>query len=287
MNRSFRAELTPGNVSPKSRHLPTGALRDFLHARGVFGAKNKNDGLGREITIRFKGKEFRTDIPADKPTIFRNRTMAREFLEDYEPRAGETILYEEVAPLVFEAFLERDAARRQALDKMAGALHEAGSADRMHGADGVPMPPVAEPDQAPALPREADDGKDAIEVDAERIRRWAVARPDQAQFRRDIAKRDGLQCAVTGCDVSEALEAAHLHPRAAGGSDDISNGIILRADLHRLLDAGLLLIDPATTRISISCVIVDTAYRALDGMTIRTGADLSNLRHRETAEVAP
>lgn len=42
------------------------------------------------------------------------------------------------------------------------------------------------------------------------------------------------------------LEAAHIVPVAEQGSDDPSNGILLRADLHRLFDNGLMAINPDT-----------------------------------------
>ncbi len=40
------------------------------------------------------------------------------------------------------------------------------------------------------------------------------------------------------------LDAAHIIPSAFGGNEVIENGLILRADLHRLYDAGAFRIDP-------------------------------------------
>lgn len=65
-------------------------------------------------------------------------------------------------------------------------------------------------------------------------------RPEQEKFRRDLLKAYNGRCAITGCDIEPLLDAAHLRPWRAG--NEISDGILLRVDVHRLLDAGLLTI---------------------------------------------
>jgi putative restriction endonuclease len=47
-------------------------------------------------------------------------------------------------------------------------------------------------------------------------------------------------CAVTQEHSLPAIEAAHIHPYAENGPQDVRNGILLRADLHRLFDQGYL-----------------------------------------------
>ena len=115
----------------------------------------------------------------------------------------------------------------------------------------------------------------------ERIRKWALRelRPDQQEFRRKVAERDGLKCAITGCVIPEVLDAAHLAPRASGGSDDPKNGMILRTDLHRLFDGGLLTIDGKGT-LNISPGVTELDYRRYHGGLLATGADFANLRAR-------
>lgn len=62
---------------------------------------------------------------------------------------------------------------------------------------------------------------------------------DQARFRQMLlATYD--RCALTGEICPEALEAAHIVPVKYGGQEILPNGILLRADLHRIYDA-----DPA------------------------------------------
>lgn len=44
-------------------------------------------------------------------------------------------------------------------------------------------------------------------------------------------------CAITGEETQDALDAAHIVAAADGGLEDPANGILLRADMHRLYDA--------------------------------------------------
>lgn len=60
----------------------------------------------------------------------------------------------------------------------------------------------------------------------------------QAQFRDCLIAEDRC-CCITGETTRESIEAAHIIDAAADGRETIENGILLRADLHRLYDAGL------------------------------------------------
>lgn len=68
----------------------------------------------------------------------------------------------------------------------------------------------------------------------------ARLRPEQIKFRDDLLLAYRRKCAVTDCEVVDALEAAHLVPYCRSGLTDVRNGLLLRADVHRLLDAGLI-----------------------------------------------
>ena len=61
----------------------------------------------------------------------------------------------------------------------------------------------------------------------------------QRRFRDEILACDENRCVLTGEGTARALEAAHLVPARNGENDLQFNGITLRADLHRLFDAGL------------------------------------------------
>jgi hypothetical protein len=59
------------------------------------------------------------------------------------------------------------------------------------------------------------------------------------------------KCAVTGCDVADVLDCAHIIPWKKSETRGVqANFILLRADMHRLFDRGLLVIDPDTLIVS-------------------------------------
>lgn len=64
----------------------------------------------------------------------------------------------------------------------------------------------------------------------------------QTKFRDILLNIDG-RCAISGETTREALEAAHIVDVYNNGTCDPHNGILLRADLHRLFDKNLLLIN--------------------------------------------
>ena len=47
-------------------------------------------------------------------------------------------------------------------------------------------------------------------------------------------------CLLTGCALECCLEAAHVVPVKNGGMESDDNMILLRADMHRLFDSGLI-----------------------------------------------
>ena len=65
-----------------------------------------------------------------------------------------------------------------------------------------------------------------------------------AEFRSMICAYDDSRCVLTGETTIEALDAAHLIPAAEGQNDTPFNGIVLRADLHRLFDTCLFTFGP-------------------------------------------
>ncbi|MDO8388522.1 MAG: DEAD/DEAH box helicase [Polaromonas sp.] len=64
-------------------------------------------------------------------------------------------------------------------------------------------------------------------------------RTRQAEFRKNIFEKFSGRCPISGCDEPSALEAAHLGSKG-GWRTNHTEGILLRRDLHALLDAGKL-----------------------------------------------
>jgi putative restriction endonuclease len=68
--------------------------------------------------------------------------------------------------------------------------------------------------------------------------RLVQPRLGQGTFRIAVLEAYGRGCAVTGEHSLPALEASHIRPYAQDGPHEIHNGLLLRADLHRLFDTG-------------------------------------------------
>ena len=72
----------------------------------------------------------------------------------------------------------------------------------------------------------------------------AKARLGQGTFRTLILDTYERRCAVTGEKTLPTLEAAHIKAHASHGPSCIENGLLLRADLHRLFDKRYVTVDP-------------------------------------------
>jgi putative restriction endonuclease len=66
----------------------------------------------------------------------------------------------------------------------------------------------------------------------------------QATFRIAVLDAYGRGCAVTEEHSLPALEASHIRPYAQDGPHEIRNGLLLRADIHRLFDTGYATVTP-------------------------------------------
>jgi putative restriction endonuclease len=75
--------------------------------------------------------------------------------------------------------------------------------------------------------------------------RLVQPRLGQATFRIAVLDAYGRACAVTGEHSLPALEAVHIRSYAEEGPHEIRNGLLLRADLHRLFDTGYVTVTPA------------------------------------------
>ena len=86
-------------------------------------------------------------------------------------------------------------------------------------------------------------------------------RTKQADFRKRIFAKFNGKCPISGCDEPSALEAAHLG--ALGGwRTNHTEGVLLRRDLHALMDAGKLeIIDGVVT-------VASEHYREFNGVKV-------------------
>ena len=104
----------------------------------------------------------------------------------------------------------------------------------------------------------------------------------QSSFRVLVTDAYKRKCAITGENTLIALEAAHIVPYSKEGCHDVRNGLLLRADFHRLFDVGLVSVSQ-DLRIKISPKIHETwfngkAYYRLNDQPLSVLPDLPGQR---------
>ena len=87
-----------------------------------------------------------------------------------------------------------------------------------------------------------------------------VRREQQGRFRDELLKAYAGRCAISGTNVPEVLQAAHINPYRGRRSQIVSNGILLRADLHLLYDAHLISVEPDSLEVAMGERLSNTTY---------------------------
>lgn len=131
---------------------------------------------------------------------------------------------------------------------------------------------------ATASPEEASLARELPDEAGERYGRPVLVSPrlGQGTFRVLVTDAYDRRCALTGERVLPVLEAAHIRPYAQLGPHRVDNGLLLRSDLHTLLDQGYVTVTPEFA-LEVSARIRDEfengkAYYALRGSSIRLPA---------------
>jgi putative restriction endonuclease len=101
-----------------------------------------------------------------------------------------------------------------------------------------------------------------------------LPRLGQGLFRIVVTDVYQRRCAITGERTLPVLDAAHIKPYIEVKRHEISNGLLLRSDLHRLFDDGYLTVDPVERCLVVSKRIKEEfengkEYYRLEGTRIR------------------
>ncbi|HCD6623108.1 TPA: HNH endonuclease [Pseudomonas aeruginosa] len=124
----------------------------------------------------------------------------------------------------------------------------------------------------------------SVEDARERVYASIVRRRGQATFRKQLLEAYGGSCAISGCEVTEILEAAHIHPYKGAHTHSVSNGLLLRADLHTLFDLGLIVIDTPSLRVKIAPALRHTEYSSWHDAALRPPKLASQRASQEALE---
>jgi hypothetical protein len=75
-----------------------------------------------------------------------------------------------------------------------------------------------------------------LNTERQKVLTRVLARPQQAQFRKQVLTKFDNTCILTGERMNIVLEACHIIPVEHKGSDSFKNGFCMRADIHILFD---------------------------------------------------
>jgi putative restriction endonuclease len=113
-----------------------------------------------------------------------------------------------------------------------------------------------------------------IEDDGVRYGEPVLVKPrlGQSAFRVLVTDAYQRRCAITGENTLDVLDAAHIVPYSKSGAHDVTNGLLLRTDFHKLFDKGLVSVTPEY-RIKVSPRIRESyfngkAYYRLDNQPL-------------------
>lgn len=134
---------------------------------------------------------------------------------------------------------------------------------RMNGRDGEATRELVSANNV-LLPDVAFD-PDVIEFTRE-VRLGAISvRQGQGRFRAQLLLAYGKRCAFTGTWAVPVLDAAHIHPYSGRASNNPTNGLLLRTDVHKLFDLGLMAVDSRSMTQLVSPELRGTEYETLSG----------------------
>lgn len=103
----------------------------------------------------------------------------------------------------------------------------------------------------------------------ERVVREVARRRGQRHFRDLLMESYSQRCVVTACPIVDILEAAHIFPYLGAATNHVSNGLLLRSDIHMLFDCGLLGFSHEDFAVVLAPRLLGTTYEKLKGRKLR------------------
>lgn len=133
------------------------------------------------------------------------------------------------------------------------------------------MPPLLEDDSAwPPAPHKVAFSGETTDA-REKIMQVIRLRRGQERFRNELRDAYGDACMMTGCCVLSVIEAAHIKPYRGPADHHVTNGLLLRADIHTLYDLNRIAIHPDTLKICLHHSLAESEYQHLEGQGLKVG----------------
>lgn len=124
------------------------------------------------------------------------------------------------------------------------------------------LPETGDVNDEPYIPNREDH--------REFVERMIAIRRGQQSFREALCRRYKWQCVITGCDLLDVLEAAHIRPYRGPKDNKPANGLLLRSDIHTLFDLNLLGINPNSLKVELSSDVAKCEqYARFNGRKIK------------------
>ena len=110
-----------------------------------------------------------------------------------------------------------------------------------HLVSGAPIPPLKTKKNTQGASKKENGNRQSTDpkVD-EKVLVQIKSRRGQSKFRSELLNHYSGSCCVTGCKVISVLEAVHIKPHSKDTDYSLSNGLLLRSDLHTLYDLNLI-----------------------------------------------
>ena len=222
---------------------------DWLRSRGLYGGMqgvwvdaNRTRTLeppGVAVAVLHTGRHYADDLDEDL-ILYRYPETSRAGLRDANEIDSVRNAWEMHLPVMVIA--EVDGGRmRQVCLAWVVADDPLSSTFLMEFAEAEPVPvPLAEPREDALF--HLTGSRERHQVTHDRARR-------DTAFKFQLLHRYAGRCAITGLGVQDVLDGAHVVDVQNGGTDDVRNGLLLTANLHRAFDASLWALHPDTLRV--------------------------------------
>jgi len=102
-----------------------------------------------------------------------------------------------------------------------------------------------------------------------KIYKAIIQRRGQKEFREAVRELYGDKCVITGCEILDVLEAAHINSYKGEKDNHATNGLLLRADIHTLFDLDLIGIEPNNLKIHLSKLVNKNGYEKLENTSLQ------------------